>query len=213
MIIRKGGPPAFGPGDKGEGSGGSRAGAGRPKTKFSHVSRDVYVAAESEYMKSLSPEEILAIQNYSKGMLYKPLNAKLRGTAQKGKAIEDYSDADLKRGYDNLMSAMKPLPFSTTVFRGANMDKPIKIGDEFLDKAFVSTGLRTNDADSFITGFNDNNGRRRFIKIRVPAGTPAIMYNGFNEHEIILPPNTKFRVIGREEVDDDLELFETEIVK
>lgn len=96
-----------------------------------------------------------------------------------------------------------------TVFRGVHPDtargyNPGEIygamtaGDEFVVRGFSSTGLQEAVSENF-TGrtWPSNNGRSVMMEIttRVGANVISVAELGEGESEIILPPNTRFRVV------------------
>lgn len=84
------------------------------------------------------------------------------------------------------------------LFRKAD-DLGINVGDTFVDHGFVSTTTRYGIARDF-EGVATTNAI--VYSIRVPAGTKILPLNGGSnwpeEREIVLPRNTKFRVVERD---------------
>lgn len=99
----------------------------------------------------------------------------------------------------NIETSMKPITSETIVYRGIKSSpRKFKVGDTFIDKAFVSTSVKEWNANMY---------RRRSVqerepkggtlfRIKVPKGYPVAYLNFYNDQEILLPRNTKFRVIS-----------------
>lgn len=141
--------------------------------------------------KDLTPEHLNAITKYGSNK-YSGINRSLRvgqGNSPLAKAM---------------MSAFRPLLSDTVVYRGTKKAIPFKVGDTFSDKGFVSTSRAVTTARNF-TVRNDGrlptNGKEHYTKIYLPKGTPVIYgrhdraeQGNSNEWELILPPNSKFKI-------------------
>jgi 2'-5' RNA ligase len=99
--------------------------------------------------------------------------------------------------YD-LIAIQDPLAEDTTLYRGAaGMD--LEIGDEFNDRGFVSTSDHQRRGQTFAKGYK---GQGQLLTIRVPAGAQVLQVASIDpssdgEREWILPPGSRFRVVGR----------------
>ena len=88
-------------------------------------------------------------------------------------------------------------PRNWTVYRGMNSTflRNLKVGDEFTDKAFVSTSVEAFKATPFSSSVHRDDGliEKTLVRIRIPKGQ-KILFGDREEREIILPRNTRFRV-------------------
>lgn len=95
-----------------------------------------------------------------------------------------------------------PLIQDTYSYRGimsgdyADVMKSLNVGDEFIDKGFVSTSL---DREASANNFAFLNGvpsvQGMLMEIVNPAGTKGLMIGGDLEEEWLLPAGSRFRVI------------------
>jgi hypothetical protein len=102
----------------------------------------------------------------------------------------------------------------TTLYRGrpiineerARIIDQLKVGDIMEDKGIGSTSVSEEEATSFAKFDLDGVRRRALLKISVPSGAKGFKipkgYSQYNEEEVMLPPNSKFKVTQIEEVGD-----------
>lgn len=107
--------------------------------------------------------------------------------------VFDFPKMDaIKKIIDAMHKSFVPLDRDAIVYRGMNFTP----SGTFTDKGFVSTSLSKYTASRFPLGQHDT--EHTVAKILVPKGTPVGFANlravGFDEREIILPPNLKFKV-------------------
>jgi hypothetical protein len=77
-----------------------------------------------------------------------------------------------------------------------DMISSLKIGDEFVDKGFVSTSLNKLTAENAFASRNrPSEADGMLIRIINPAGTKGLMVGGDIEEEWLLPAGSRFRVI------------------
>lgn len=106
---------------------------------------------------------------------YKLLNGALRS----GKPLDQW----LAKAVENMDTAMRPLPWDAIVFRGTTRHID---GNIVRDRAFTSTSAARK---TFLIFGPDK------LRIYLPKGTPAIVYGKQGEQEIILPRNSRFKVL------------------
>jgi hypothetical protein len=106
----------------------------------------------------------------------------------------------------------------------------LKPGMEFVDNAPVSTSMDKSWATEFVTSFGGKGQRpenNAILKIRVKAGQKGLVANSITgefdtkvgweqEREMLLPPGTRFRVVGKAEDTDaggkKIPTYEVEVV-
>lgn len=139
---------------------------------------DTYSLYANASMNALTNEQQQAIHYYGEDGAGS-INHSLRHDQMlSGKDVE---------AMERLDSAMKPLPWDAIVYRSASgLDKLIDNGI-IEDKGFVSTSARQQTARAFGGIFK--------TRIFLPKGTPAIAFNFNGEQEILLPRNSRFRVL------------------
>jgi hypothetical protein len=168
--------------------------------------RSDYAAKHADWGNDLSPAQQKALADYQREA-YQKINKDLRAGKAPDKTAQDI-DAAIKK------STIKE---AVTVYRGvgANFDSSgMKPGAEFTDKGFVSTSMGKERAG--LTTFSD---AKTVFKINVPAGARAAVLNASPgrarsmevEHEVLLPRNSKFRVVRVTEVNGK-KVVEVEIV-
>jgi predicted HicB family RNase H-like nuclease len=113
----------------------------------------------------------------------------------------------LKTGYiPNIVSAfdeLKPLPESLWVYRNTDLPEKIidtiKVGEDFVDPAFLSTTIRST------MDFSGSKGNR--FRIFLPKGSktiPVLNHSKHNsENEIILPPFSILKIIRVDEYNNE----------
>lgn len=127
---------------------------------------------------------------------YEPINNFLRHGSTDARPMlysEGMSNADAQKKVAAMQSASQILPFDVEVWRGVNWTPT----NTFSDKGFVSTSWKKSIATTFAmpmegpqTGKPDT-----YIHMIVPKGFRAIPWNRRGEHELILLPNTKFKIV------------------
>jgi hypothetical protein len=138
--------------------------------------------------RDMTDKEIDALDTYA-SIDYKNINSYLRGTTPK----IDKKLMNVISNIDNVFKKNK-LSDDTTVFRGlsgADLLNDIQPGKTFTSKAYSSTSINPNTAHSF----KRNDGFA--MKINLKKGQP-IAYIGGGEKEMLLPANTKFRIISHD---------------
>lgn len=143
-------------------------------------------------------EEKAAIHNYT-GSMFSRVNRTLRDSSFN--EIPSYTGNTLKTT-EVLKQALHKtsLVANTTLYRGANSDKPFKVGQTITDKGFSSTSLRPEPAEEFTQSAFDNAKRpdKYVMKITAKTGTngifPQVAGVNSGENEFILPPSSSFRV-------------------
>lgn len=149
---------------------------------------------------------------YYTGGSYDHINGYLRTAAVKPM---DLGNPDTKQWkeftepiVENIVSSAVPLPRDVTLYRGFNggpfraskpgdpmalmTPKEIIARGTFSDPALMSTSLSPSTASGF---------GRTIVAIKAPKGTPAVDVVNEDESEIVLLPNTQWRVTGVTEVE------------
>lgn len=152
-------------------------------------------AAESHRASKIeaaySKETEKALESYSMDG-YEPMNRLLRGLwIPPNNPAKKYA-AELQTKIDMIVKAAKPLKHNTIVYRGQHYDE-FKAGNTFRDKGIVSVTLDREIATSNWFGRHD------LAKILLPKGTPVV-YGSTAERELLLIPNSKFKVESTEPV-------------
>lgn len=158
------------------------------------IPRKVAPKSEPRKIAKLTEDEKYSVEHYaSDGFL--DTNKYLRG--QKGYRARD---DDIKKNVARLDSAIeKSTVPKCTVYRGFESSKIYDNLDNLKgavidDKAFVSTSLKKDVGNFYATG-----PKNMVIEISVPDGAKALDLKGLAtnkaESEILLPRNSKFRVI------------------
>lgn len=144
------------------------------------MSYTVFRDYAEEFYDAMDKNQQEAMNEYA-DQAYEELNHSLRTDKELG----DFDNIMV----NNLESAMKPLPWDTVVYRAAVTFPTTPVGESLLDKGFVSTSAYSRKAWTF-AGTN-------YLRIFLPKGTPAIVYNQKIEQEVLLPRNSKFKVLSR----------------
>lgn len=194
---------------------------------FKEKSPAWYKRTQKTWHKGLSKEEIAAIQDYtedfgdqfgSKKETYRKINEHLR----KGKKI----DAEAKAALGHIDEALSKTVIDEDVllYRGIsdNLTKTLEnsVGKTVLDKGLMST---TADIDQALLFADMRGGGLQVMRIRVPKGTNGgylgfknLSLETFDEAEVLLPRNTKVRVIGVAKDTDpdwgDLKYIDVEVI-
>lgn len=86
------------------------------------------------------------------------------------------------------------VPKGQTLFRGTSgaFAQKLKVGTEFVDRGFVSTTVSKKQAVS-----DRGHGPSDRVVMRIRLATPARTIMNFGEAEVLLPRNTRFRVVSK----------------
>jgi hypothetical protein len=146
-------------------------------------------------------------------------NAWLRGQDERPqypRTSEDERDAQrgigkLKREYERAAPLSRPI----VVERGisdASLTLPYILGSgkQFTDKGFVSTTTQKGVANSFAM-FGSVDTDTAIMRITVPKGFKALRVGPADVGEVLLPPNTQFKVTSDEAV-DGVRMLNVEVV-
>jgi len=156
---------------------------------YFNASRDAMMALESytdEY-----EEFYTEINNY---LRYYPAQYDWTGT----------SPADAKvyvKQIDGIIQKAPALPADMVLFRGMDFsyrqNRPFAAGEEFSDKAYVSTSASFKVAHDFATQDTKNPQAKRTILVIYQSGThrKGLLYNQ-GEDEVILPHGSKFKAMA-----------------
>lgn len=208
-VIRvrfKGGPGSgnFGHAGRPGQVGGSAAGDGRSFSNAKDATN--YLNGSTGINPSLSTEEDNALARY-KGDTFFDVNAILRGTSG-GELSEEGYEA-MERDISLIDSAMNKsrLDDDVTIWRGAGwdvFDEDDLTGSIITDDGFPSTSLSKRIAESHADGV--------ILKIHATKGSRGLNMERWKggtrgEAELLLPRNSKFRVVG-DNIDDDPDLRE-----
>lgn len=176
-----------------------------------------FAAAANKQFDTLSLEEEQAIRTYA-GQAHIPINAYLRkGHTEEVFGKKIMTDEEAKTIAKKIVSSMKPIPFSVDAWRGLSYDPTIdlKEGDVFTDAGIISA-----TPNKYIASYFSPNTRLRknvYAHFIVPKGTPAVLWMGRTEHEVMLKPGTKFRYVKRTAKSGNImggeDIVELEIVK
>lgn len=106
---------------------------------------------------------------------------------------------------DTIFEHAPPLPGDLIMFRGLGLgyrqDKPFAIGEEFIDKGYVSTSLTYSVARHFALEMGDSgkpSRRALFVIYPSRAGEKAILIDQ-GEDEVMLGHGRKFRVMAQKD--------------
>ncbi len=188
---------------KSPGSGGSKGGkpsgdgagkSGGPEGKATEFKTDADArtwlnSTFAGWRKDMSSKEDAALAFYqSPG--YALMNGQLRGQKVDAPTKDLARAKDASKHLSAAIDKAPPLKEPLTVFRGFSAGQFGKLtpGAKITDKAFVSTALTKAQAGSFVS-----RGDQAIAKITLPAGTKAA---AGSVKELILPPNTSFRVLS-----------------
>lgn len=105
---------------------------------------------------------------------------------------------------DNIFTRVPDLPTDLILFRGVRLDwkknKSFKIGETFLDKAFISTSTNIKIADEFTYGDTDNGAAIYVLYFNQPHSKGILIDQG--EDEVLLQHGQKFKVMDKTVTDD-----------
>jgi hypothetical protein len=177
---------------------------GTDKHNVSTTSEDIKEFPHIHKPVELSTDEKMALKSYA-GSKHEPINRLLRGMPQLHEHdkiyAENYAPVDIK----DLKSALSrhTTEHHAHVWRGISNKGATSLdlhnmepGTILHDKGFVSTSL----APVVARDFSGNH----VFHIKLPKGSKALYRNHYNfasgEHEVILPPDSKFRYLGKEEM-------------
>jgi len=157
------------------------------------------------WAEKLDPDQMEALSEYQ-GSGHQRLNEWLRGSttmrrwdSAAGKGIEAPLDESTLRWYrflrDNLDRSMVEIPEDIVVFRGvqARLVEGMKLGDEFVDNAFVSTTMSAHRSGI------EGRMRGAMLEIRVPQGTKGAIVElaggSRREFELLLERGRTYRIV------------------
>jgi hypothetical protein len=155
---------------------------------------------------TLSAQEQQALDFYT-GDGYGPINRSLRHdgdptVALKGARFKRHADGSMTAGgatktLDGAFARAKPLSEPVDVIRatrgGRGVLSSVRPGDVITDKGYVSATTSRMIAESRFTA---DRATSIVMKIHVPAGM-RVLHVGADEHEVVLPHGTRFRVLDR----------------
>jgi hypothetical protein len=166
----------------------------KQETNIIKSSDDILSEIKSYQYKYETEDMIFARQDYATSG-YKDINSRLRKNEPLG---EDYNF--ITQQLDNGFEKNPGIPNNITVYRGANFDaSQLTPGIIFEDKGYVSTTLSKEQVGIFARKGNET---RIVMEISLPTGTkiysPSLEGDQFAyEKEVLLPKNSKFKVIER----------------
>jgi hypothetical protein len=186
-------------GGSGPGGGSSNVGDGENFTEYARwnpmdgeddIKNDLLPKYE-KWSDSLSEDEIKSLKDYT-GAKYEEINKSLR------------SDGDITDNIKNIDSALNTseIPHNLITYRGIDNKElynaiksgNLSVGDVLEDKGFVSTSPRFGVSQQFLLK------KSILLKIKCYAGSkggyliPQKLSLTHNEHEILLPRNSKFKI-------------------
>jgi hypothetical protein len=133
--------------------------------------------------------------------VYVPVNQALRA---KPKAPMTSAEEAVVKALDEAFERSNKTTEVMQLFRAAGEEfaavvDGLKVGDDVVDPAYVSTSFDERTARDFMSGSGDN---KVLIEIVLPKDSRAINTNPFNpfkgENETLLPRDTTFRYLGKE---------------
>jgi hypothetical protein len=162
----------------------------------------------SSYFEA-SSEQLQSLDNYTakEDNYYTEINGYLRfypasytwyGTSPEDAAIE-------VKNIDAIFKAAPTIPADITLFRGVTLgwhkDRDFAIGEEFLDKAYVSTSTDIKVATQFAGGVSsaETDGKKSkgaLFMMYFLNKKPVGLLIDREEDEVILPHGQKFRIVG-----------------
>ena len=183
------------------------------------LTRKEYAKASTEYVESLTTAERQALAAYSEAR-YVPINNALR----QGVAIPDVDNArETARLVDAALAKAKPLEKPMTLERGLAYimrggDKvQLKVGDEYIDPAYVSTTATQFEKLSSLFRKKDIH-----MRVTVPAGVRVGFISAADpvrgksllksETEALLPRGLRFRVTSVKRKGPLKQLIDVEVV-
>jgi len=158
-------------------------------TKFEKQAEQVESALNLKNNRNMTDNDMDALDMYA-SIEYKNINSYLRGQTNKvGKktlsAISTINDIFKKNNLESETSVYRGLS-------GSDILNSLENGKSFVSKAYTSTSINPYTANSF----NREDGF--MMKINLKKGQP-IAYIGGGEKEMLLPANTRFRVINKDD--------------
>jgi len=153
-----------------------------------------------------SEEEVEDLNNYTsqEDPLYEEINGYLRFYPEPydwyGTSPE--SAKTIVAHVDNIFARVPAIPADLILFRGLGLgyraDKPFNMGEEFVDKGYVSTSLSYSVARHFAIEMNEEKPTRRaiFTIYLTRPGEKGLLVNQ-GEDEVILNRGRKFRVMAQ----------------
>lgn len=198
LIVLKGGPPS----DKGPGSGNYPRNAQGHIDFFDKDPDTYYNGQRDAWLKTLSPAQRDTINHYSVAG-YGEMNRKLRRREAAPINGSNSTQEQVRQHIKNLYESMHPLKEDTVVYRGTGFDgSKLPVGQPFRDQGFVSTSLSAKvaqDDGAFISSILLPKGTKVAYGVYDIMSTTA-QYKGRKEYEIILPPNTAFKITGHKDM-------------
>lgn len=147
-----------------------------------------------------SEEEKRAMSYYGR-VGYEPMNEILRTGF-----TSDPDDKLARKSLKTMVDMQKQtLPKDTMLYRGAQLDQELSVGDSIGDKAFVSTSFDKTIARDFATEQNNANNKYLF-EIKTPKGSKGF-FNGqahdWDEAEWVMDKGREFKIESVSKPDDD----------
>jgi len=106
---------------------------------------------------------------------------------------------------DEIFIKIPPLPSDIILFRGLTMqwhhDLPFEIGEEYEDKAYISTTTTKSIAEYFGNGMNKDEQKEKGTVLALYFNSPeskGILIDQENEDEVMLQHDQKFRMMERQ---------------
>lgn len=183
---------------------------------------DDITAAGNDIANAITPQQKAAIQSYT-DKAFRRLNSAKRRGAKLNPELREIDDA--------MTAALRPLGGSVRVYRGAKAldTADLKIGDEFVDKGFVSTSSNIEVAKNFakITVTPAEGGKIQLVttvmEVNVPGNVPVLPIGKSSltaqsfagEGEVVLNAGSAFRVTGiryEKTPVGPMRIFETELI-
>ncbi len=147
-----------------------------------------------------SEEEKRAMSYYGR-VGYEPMNEILRTGS-----TSDPDDKLARKSLKTMVDMQKQtLPKNTMLYRGAQLDQELSVGDSIGDKAFVSTSFDKTIARYFATEQNNANNKYLF-EIKTPKGSKGF-FNGqahdWDEAEWVMDKGREFKIESVSKPDDN----------
>lgn len=178
-----------------------------------------------KYSKDLTATEIDSVMEYQ-GAKFKNSSGgytNIQSYLRSGKAnLKNIDSSDIKKVVSNLDKSISKGAFikDETVYRGVKFGKgyvDMDIGSTFTEKGYFSSAKNIGTAKKFAPLENRNQFPVVF-NVAVKKGQNAIFVTdfakGFKEGEVLLPRNSKFKVIKKRRIDDfDRWEIDVELIK